>query len=144
MADFSIVEFVVYALIGYSGIVVMIVQLIKYNQPTSKAEAVWRTIWIFPCIIAIGMLTYIDGNVEMNTITSTETITSNYEVINQTGGNIVTLNSTTLKTNTDINYIDLRDPIWVRFHVLLFFVMIIYQIIMWLTLFIKVSKRDND
>lgn len=142
MADFSIVEFVIYGFIGYLGIALMMFQIIKYEHSPSKSLAVMRMVWIFPSIIALGMIIAIDGDIEFPDTFVTVVETENYEALNSADV-VVTLNSTSVTTTTETNVMVLRDPVWGLFHLMLFLILIIYQITQMMLMFTNMGKKDT-
>lgn len=123
MSEVSIIEFGVYALICYTGIIMLIISAFK-ETPTTVSQSAVRCIWLIPSIICAFMLASAGADISL----SSETITK--EVLNSSDV-IVTLNETT----TD--KITLLQPVWVTLHFLFFTVMLLYVMMNILTLFIK-------
>ncbi len=131
MADISILEFIVYGLICYTGMIMLIISAFR-ETPSSKSQSVVRVIWLIPSIICAFMLASAGQNIILDQ--STETVLSDYEVLNSVDG-IVSLNSTT--TSTSVNNYTLVQPVWITLHMLFFVVMLIYVFVNMLQLFVK-------
>ena len=123
MSDISIIEFGVYGLICYAGIIGLIFSAFKETPNTASQSAV-RCIWLIPSIIAAFML----ASAGVDIYLSSETVTK--EVLNSSDV-IVTL------TETTTDKITLLQPVWVTLHFLLFIVLLLYVIFNILTLFMK-------
>jgi len=127
MAAISILEFIVYAIIGYSGIVFLIASAFR-ETPSTKSQSVIRSIWVLIpmfCIYVLGSAgatIYLD---EGHTVTEV--------VINGTTGIGIT-NST---ITTTPNSIVLVQPVWVTIHSFFFTVLVIYFIWNMLQLLVK-------
>lgn len=124
MAEVSIIEFLVYALIGYTGVILLVASAFR-DVPTTKSGSVIRAIWVLPCIFAVYMLgsagadIWLEDTVTVNTIknlNSTETFTE------------------TIQKNSKIT---LYQPVWVTLHLLFFIMLIIYFIWNMLQLLVK-------
>lgn len=116
MADVSILEFMVYALICYSGILLIIASAFKNEQLGASQSAV-RVIWIIPSIFTAFMLASIGG----------------FDVILQSGNvtnTIINLNTTEVFTEQFVSEykFTLLNPVWIPLHILFFVIMIIYVI----------------
>lgn len=123
MSEVSIIEFGVYALICYTGIIMLIISAFK-ETPTTVSQSAVRCIWLIPSIICAFMLASAGADIFL----SSETITK--EVLNSSDV-IVTL------TETTTDKITLLQPVWVTLHFLFFTVMLLYVMMNILTLFIK-------
>ena len=119
--DISIIEFLVYAIVGYSPLIVLYVTLIK-EAPASKAGTIQRVIFIIPGLIAVGVLAGSGLNINMEF----QDTTTNSTVYNVTGNYIMT-NSTVTSQTTD-KFI-LENPVWTLFHTFLFTLYSFYIII---------------
>lgn len=137
MATLSIIEFLVYGLIAYSGVVMMIISTIK-DVPSTKSGSIYRVIWLLPCAIILLFLAFAVTEITTESGTTTETTTSDYETLNTSDG-VVVLNSTTTNTITKSNIIYLINPIWITFHFMLFIVLVVYIIIQALNLLTKLE-----
>lgn len=118
--EISIIEFLVYAVIGYSPLIVLYVSLVK-DVPNTKANTIFRVVLIVPGLIAVGILSGsgLDINLETSTTISNITTTSNAtsEVWTELG-NVTKSDSYTL-----------QNPIWILFHSFLFTLYSFYIII---------------
>jgi len=123
VSEVSIIEFGVYALICYTGIIMLIISAFK-ETPTTVSQSAVRCIWLIPSIICAFMLASAGADIFL----SSETITK--EVLNSSDV-IVTL------TETTTDKITLLQPVWVTLHFLFFTVMLLYVMMNILTLFIK-------
>ncbi len=115
MSEVSIIELIVYALIGYPAIIFLVGSSFKEESGTSKISVV-KAIWIIVPIIAMYMLA-----------SAGAVITMEHEVVNTLGYNAtvvnqVITNSTTITDNT----ITLVNPVWITLHWLLFTVLVLY------------------
>lgn len=122
MATLSIIEFAVYGLIAYSGILMMIISTIK-EVPATKSGSIYRVIWLLPCAIICLFLAF--GVQDVSLENSTNTITN--------------LNTTEVYTENINSIINLVNPIWVTFHFMLFIILTIYIIIQALNLLTKLE-----
>lgn len=119
--DISIIEFIVYGLVTYSGILMLLVSTIK-EVPTSRVLAIVRSIYfILPVITAIIL-----AGSGVNIVTQ------------ETTNTIVALNTTEVWTETVSQQIVLRNPVWVGVHFLMAAVMAVYVIQQMLILLTKV------
>jgi hypothetical protein len=122
MADISIIEFIVYGLIGYSSILMLIITTVK-EVPTERSGSIVRAVYLIPGIIACLIIAGSGDTIVTSDFTNT----------------IVDLNATTVWTESISSEISLQNPIWVTFHYLLAIVMIVYVILQILTLFTKIK-----
>ena len=114
--EYSIIEFVVYALIGYAGILILMVSILL-NPPTSISLAGIRSIWLMPSVLALSMLMFMGGVVTTETTTTETTITKSNNDIE------------TYENSIQTSQIQLINPIWSSFHMGLFLIEIIYIIV---------------
>ena len=123
MSDVSIIEFGVYALICYTGIIMLIISAFK-ETPSTVSQSALRVIWLIPSIICAYMLGSAGADIYLSTeIVSNQVLDSNNQVI-------------TL-TDTTIDKITLLNPVWITLHYLFFIVLLLYVMINILTLFMK-------
>jgi len=123
VSDVSILEFGVYALICYTGIIMLIISAFK-ETPSTVSQSALRVIWLIPSIICAYMLASAGADIYLSTeILSNQVLDSNNQVI-------------TL-TDTTIDKITLLNPVWITLHFLFFIVMLLYVMINILTLFMK-------
>lgn len=131
MADVSIIEFIVYGLVGYTGIILLIASSFK-ELPATKTQSAVRSIWILAPIFCMYMLASAGANIILDS--TVETATADYETLNSADV-VVTLNSTTTTSTT--NQITLLQPVWVTLHILFFIMLILYFIWNMLQLLVK-------
>lgn len=112
--DISIIEWIFYGLIGYSGCIMMIAAAFR-EVPSTKAGSIGRIIWLLPAAAAMAVLAGSGVDINLEIITTVNTITDN-----QT--------STVIFTEDIIKErkITLQNPMWILFHSMMAFVMIIY------------------
>lgn len=113
--EISILEYIVYALIGYSTFMVLIISIVK-EIPQTRILAIVRSTYCIPGIIALLVLASSGINIDVNTVSTNNLIRS----INTTQ----TWSEATTQTNTII----LQNPTWSMFHWLLGIVLIWYVI----------------
>ena len=126
MGDVSIVEFLVYALICYSGLLLIIGSAFK-DEKLGKSQSAVRVIWIMPSIFTAFMLASIGGfDIYLDYGTTTNTI--------------INLNTTEVftETFTSEKKFTLLNPVWIPLHILFFVILVIYFI--W-TLLLLFGKR---
>uniref|UniRef100_A0AAT9JAR8 ORF61 n=1 Tax=Nitrosopumilaceae spindle-shaped virus TaxID=3065433 RepID=A0AAT9JAR8_9VIRU len=133
--EISILEYIVYALIGYSSFAVLIVSAVK-EIPDSRVLSLVRVIYLFPGIIALMILASSGINIDVNTVTTNNLIKS----INTT--------QTWTEATTQSNTIILQNPVWSMFHWLLAITLIFYMIKQILNLLTKAPaqgvREDNE
>jgi len=123
MSDISIIEFAVYALVCYTGIIMLIISSFKETPMTVSQSAV-RVIWLIPSMLCAFVLASAGADIYLSTeIMSDQVLDSNNAII-------------TL-TDTTIEKITLLNPIWITMHFLFFIVLLLYVITNVLTLFLK-------
>ncbi len=123
MSDMSILEFGVYALVCYVGIIMLIISSFKETPMTVSQSAV-RVIWLIPSMLCAFVL----ANAGVDIYLSTETLAD--QVLDSNNA-IITL------TDVTTDKITLLNPIWVTMHFLFFIVLLLYVVINILTLFLK-------
>ena len=128
--DISLIEFIVYGIVGYTGIVLLIASAFR-DTPTSKSQSIVRAMYLSISVIAIMVLSGSGLNITTDYHDSTVT----EYVINGTSGDNIT--NSTISTNSTNKYI-LNNPVWIPFHYMLAVVMLVYVILQILTLFTKV------
>ncbi len=119
----SILEFGVYALVCYVGIIMLIISSFKETPMTVSQSAV-RVIWLIPSMLCAFVL----ANAGVDIYLSTETLAD--QVLDSNNA-IITL------TDVTTDKITLLNPIWVTMHFLFFIVLLLYVVINILTLFLK-------
>ena len=130
MVDVSIIEFLVYGLVGYTSLVVLIISVIKKEIPDSKPHALARVIWLIPGIIAIGILSGVGEGIIL------ESITTETEILNGT----VLVNATSIQTKE----ITLLQPFWILFHIAIMLILIMFVIMQVLIIMTKVGESNLD
>jgi len=111
LAEISIIEFGVYAFIAYSGMLMLIISVIK-EVPSTKALSIVRAIYLFPSVFAAGILAQISPTIVLPSVTNT----------------ILAVNTTEVFEETIDASIVIQSNVWITFHVLLMLVMMIYII----------------
>ena len=125
MADVSIIEFVVYGIVGYSGIIMLISSAFR-DTPNTKSQSTIRAIWVIPVIICLYMLASAGDTINFETVQTVNIITDN-----ATQAVIFTEDVTVSTSYTLIN------PVWITLHGLFGTMMIIYFLWNILQLFTK-------
>ena len=110
MSEVSIIELIVYGLIGYPAIIFLIGSSFQESSGTAKISVV-KAVWIIVPIVAMYMLSSAGAQIDLVTQT-----TLNYNVTS----NLLTSNSTTTDTITLVN------PVWVTLHWMMFMVLVLY------------------
>ena len=119
--DISLIEFIVYGIIGYTGAVMLVISAFR-ETPTNKAQSIVRAMYLILSIISIMVLS--GSGLEIQTETTSSTITS--------------LNTTEVWTEVVSHTYTLQNPIWITFHYIIAVVMAVYVILQILTLLTKV------
>jgi len=123
VSDISIIEFAVYALVCYTGIIMLIISSFKETPMTVSQSAV-RVIWLIPSMLCAFVLASAGADIYLSTeIMSDQVLDSDNAII-------------TL-TDTTIEKITLLNPIWITMHFLFFIILLLYVVINILTLFMK-------
>ena len=110
MSEVSIIELVVYALIGYPAIIFLVGSSFQESSGTAGKISVVKAIWIIVPIIAMYMLASAGATIHVETVNSTLTNT----------------NTTEVWTETVSRDIVLVNPVWITLHWLLFTVLVLY------------------
>ena len=122
MVDISIIEFAVYALIGYSGLIMLIISGFTKQEETSKGRA-YKVIYLIPSMFCLLLLGYLGGS-----------------TVNLPTNTIIDLNSTTVWTE-DYQF-EIVNTAWPVMHTMFFLVMLVYVIFNVLKIFTEIWKRD--
>ena len=122
MVDISIIEFAVYALIGYSGVIMLVVTGFMKQEDTSKGRA-YKVIYIIPSMFCVLLLGFLGGS-----------------AVNMPTNTIVDLNSTTVWTEE--YQFQIVNTAWPMVHMMLFMVMLVYVLFNVIRIFTEVWKRD--
>ncbi len=109
MADISIIEFLVYGIITYSGMIFLISTAFK-EVPSTKSGSISRAIFVIPSAITALVLAFSGESIKIQSITNT----------------IRDLNTTSVWTEVVETEIILLNDVWVLVHFLIFIVIIIY------------------
>ena len=115
MADISIIEFVVYAFIAYSGMLMLIISTIR-EAPQTKSQSFTRAMYLIPSIVCAFLLAGMGETIGL------------YDV---------TINGTEQGTNTTLveSYsITLINPIWITFNFMIAIIMLFHFIMQTLQL----------
>ena len=123
MSDISIIEFAVYALVCYTGIIMLIISSFKETPMTVSQSAV-RVIWLIPSMLCAFVLASAGADIYLSTETLADQVLDSNNVM-------VTL------TDVTTDKITLINPIWITMHFLFFIVLLLYVVINILTLFLK-------
>jgi len=124
--DISIIEFLVYALVGYTGPVLLIISAFR-ETPVTKSQSIVRAMYLIISIVAVMILAGSGINIEM------EDVTINSTLIN------VNTTETWTETVTESHGFSLNNSVWIPFHYMLAAVMLVYVILQFLILFTKVE-----
>ena len=127
----SLIEYITYALIAYSGMLVLIISVIK-EVPTTRSLSIIRAIFLMPSVVAAGILASSGVDINLSDVVTSNTIRS----VNTTQ----VWTEATNQTNTIV----LQNPVWITFHFMLFIVLIVYIIIQILFLFTKFDKSATE
>ena len=109
MADISIIEFLVYGIITYTGMIFLISTAFK-EVPSTKSGAISRAIFVLPSAITALILAFSGESIKIQSITNT----------------IRDLNTTSVWTEVVETEIILLNDVWVLVHFLIFIVIVIY------------------
>ena len=123
MSEVSIIELIVYGLIGYPAIIFLIGSSFQESSGTAGKISVVKAIWIIVPIIAMYMLASAGALISFETTTST----------------LTNLNTTETWSETVETNITLVNPVWVTLHWMMFMVLILYFMWNMLRLF---TQRD--
>jgi hypothetical protein len=126
LGEISIIEFIVYGLVGYSGIVLLIASAFK-ELPATKNLAVIRSIWIMPCIFMMYVLASAGAPIILQ-----DSFDTTATLINT---NTTEVWTETVTTNSKI--VSIANPVWVTVHLLFFIMLVIYFIWNMLQLLVK-------
>lgn len=130
MADYSIIEFGVYAFFAYSSMLMLIISTIK-EVPMTRSLSIVRAIYLIPGIICAGILSFSGRDI----LIRTENITNLIKDLNTTETWTETISTTT--------EIELQNEVWITFHFLLFVVMTVYVVAQMLILLGKTGKEKT-
>lgn len=126
MAEVSIIEFLVYGLVGYTGIIMLIATAFR-EAPAMRSQSIVRSIWILAPIFCMYMLASAGATIVLHDdITTTSTLI-----------NANTTETWTETVTTEQQEITLLQPVWVTLHFLFFIMLIIYFIWNMLNLLVK-------
>lgn len=123
--DISLIEFIVYGLVAYTGVILLIISAFR-EVPSGRSQSIVRAMYLSLSVIACIILSGSGVNIEMETVTTTNTI--------------ISLNTTEVFTEdiTESHLFTLQNPVWVLFHYMLAVVMLVYVILQILMLFTKI------
>jgi hypothetical protein len=128
MAEVSIIELIVYGLIGYPAVIMLIVSSFRGIEATDDQAGI-KAIWILPAIICMFMLASAGGLISMQT-----------QTVNDIGYNVTDQSIITNSTTTHTTQINLVQPVWITLHYMFFVILLIYFIWNMLQLFTKKPK----
>ena len=116
MSEVSIIELIVYGLIGYPAIIFLIGSSFQESSGTAKISVV-KAVWIIVPIVAMYMLSSAGALISMSDEIAITTVSYNV-----TDNSIMT-NST---ETTPARQISLVNPVWVTLHWMMFMVLVLY------------------
>lgn len=116
LTDYSIIEFGVYALIGYTSILMLIISTIK-PIPITNSLSIIRSMYMLPGVVCLFLLAGAGVNINLDTIDTVTTTTDN-----QTSTVIFT------QATTTTNKIVLLEPVWVLVHYFLAITLLVYVV----------------
>lgn len=116
MSEVSIIELIVYGLIGYPAIIFLIGSSFQESSGTAKISVV-KAVWIIVPIVAMYMLASAGAQIDLKDESIITTI--GYNV---TDGTILTNSTETIPAQQ----ISLVNPVWVTLHWMLFMVLVLY------------------
>ena len=124
MADLSILEFIVYTVIGYSPLVFMMGYILT-DKPATKSNSIMRVVYVMPGLIGVAMLASVGGfDVTIET-TSTQSYLTAYNA--STG--MYDSDDSWFENVTQANTYTLENPVWITFNGLLFVIYMLYIVI---------------
>ena len=126
--EISILEYFVYGLLAYTGMLMLIISVIK-EIPTTRSLAIVRASYLIPSAICAGILASVGINIDLNTVTTSNVIRS--------------VNTTQVWTEatTQTNLIPLQNPVWSMLHWMIMIVIIWFIIQQILYLFTRHGKE---
>ncbi len=130
MADYSIIEFGVYAFFAYSSMLMLIISTIK-EVPMTKALSIVRAIYLFPGILSAAILAFSGRDL----LIQTQVITNVIKDLNTT--------ETWTEAITTTTEVELQNEVWITFHFFLFVVMSVYVITQMLILLTKAGQEKG-
>lgn len=137
LADFSIIEFSVYGLIGYSGLILLLISTLL-NPPTNRSLAGARIVFMSMSVVCLLVLSYASGNITTSYSDSTVIINTQSQVLNATNnGTLVTVWHNTTQTDQTTDKYILENPIWITLHFGFAAMLIMYILIQILNIFTK-------
>lgn len=117
------IEFAVYAFVGYSSLLMLIISITKEGPMTkTRTGTLVKSIYIMPGIICMILLSGSGVDIFLNesTVTTTEFI------INGSTG--APLTNSTMTTNSADKFV-LQNPVWIPMHYMFALIMFAYVII---------------
>ena len=125
--NLSIVEFLVYALITYAGILGLIVSAFRSGSGGQESNTL-KIIWLIPCLFTAYILAGADDTITLDSGTTTS--------INRN------LNTTEVwsESITHTAEYTLLNDVWSAVHLLFFLIILIYIILNIITLLTKIRK----
>lgn len=121
--NISIIEFAVFAFVGYSSLLMLIISITKEGPMVkSRTGTLVKSIYIIPGIICMILLSGSGVDILLNT----SSVTTNEFVINGSSG--TNLTNSTITTVSSDKFV-LQNPIWITMHYMFALVMFAYVII---------------
>ena len=125
--NLSIVEFLVYALITYAGILGLIVSAFRSGSGGSESNTL-KIIWLIPCLFTAYILAGADDEITLDSGTTTSINTN--------------LNTTEVWSEaiTHTSKYTLLNDVWSTVHLLFFIIILIYILLNIIMLLTKIRK----
>ncbi len=117
MADLSILEFIVYAVIGYSPMIFLLGYILT-DKVATRSNSIMRIVYVMPGMAGIIMLISVGG---FDVIVQEDTINNTIFNVNTT--------ETHTETIATESVITLQNPLWVTFNGIMFIIYTLYVVI---------------
>ena len=131
MAAVSIIEFLVYAFITYSSLLMLIISSIR-ETPDTRSQSLMRSVYLIPGMVCAVLLAGAGLDIEFETPGTT--------IINETTYNAtgyLTFTVITNSTSVEPDVVTLQNPVWVLIHFMIFAILLVYVITQLLALMTK-------
>ena len=124
--EISLIEWAMYGIIGYSGIVLLLISAF-INPPMTRSQTLTRSLYLMLSIIACFML----ANTNINVTTENYETTTSQQYYDSSGSQIILLNGT---SHTTSQYTHAIDSQWIAIHSLMGIMMTFYVVTQLFTL----------
>ena len=124
--EISLIEWVMYGIIGYSGIIMLIVSVF-ISTPLTKSQTVTRSLYMLVSVVACFML----ANTGINITTENYETTTSQQYYDNFGSQVILLNGTSSTTSHFTHAIDSQ---WIAIHSLMGIMMTFYVVTQLFTL----------